>query len=314
MKIVAGSGQTIVVIATVHAENEELAGTMTLEQVTSETGEPVLRVIYPVDRYSRYRFPGGDDGGSFLGGLFGDSSTSAKYAGHKVKVTRHDGVLLYADVEVQVPRRAVNATFRNVVGPLRGEDIEGTLLFDASSGDVTLARVRGDVKADTGSGDVKASDLQGSYSCDTGSGDCDLTGFTGEKISCDTGSGDIKLRSATADRIDLDTGSGNIEAVEVDVVEFSADTGSGDVELGARGRRLSRVAADTGSGDVTLRLDPDATFEAKADQGSGDLVVRYSDAQPILNRREVIGYRRGDARIRIQVDTGSGDVVIEPGS
>ena len=314
MKVVTGSGQNIVAIATVHAENEDLAGMLKIEQVTSETGGPVLRVIYPLDTYSRYRFPGGGDAGSFLGGLFGGSSTSTKYAGRKVKVSAHDGVLLYADVEVQVPRHTVDATFRNVVGPLKGEEVEGTLLFDSSSGDVTLARVRGKVKVDTGSGDVKASDVQGSFTCDTGSGDCDLTGFTGEEISCNTGSGDILVRSATADRIDLDTGSGDIEAVEADVVEFTADTGSGGIELEVRGRRLSRVAADTGSGDVTLRLDPDASFEARADQGSGDLVVRFSDAQPILNRKEVIGYRRGDERIKIKVETGSGDLVIEPGT
>lgn len=33
-----------------------------------------------------------------------------------------------------------------------------------------------------------------------------------------------------------------------------------------------------------------------------------------LKRREVVGYRRGDGRTRIDVDAGSGDLVIEPGS
>ena len=36
------------------------------------------------------------------------------------------------------------------------------------------------------------------------------------------------------------------------------------------------------------------------------------DAEPILKRREVVGYRRGDGRIKIEVDAGSGDVVLKP--
>lgn len=40
---------------------------------------------------------------------------------------------------------------------------------------------------------------------------------------------------------------------------------------------------------------------------------RFSDAQPIVHGKQVVGYRRGDGKIRIDVETGSGDVVIEPG-
>ena len=77
--------------------------------------------------------------------------------------------------------------------------------------------------------------------------------------------------------------------------------------------KLSKVTADTGSGDVTLQLGAKASFEVIANQGSGDLVNRYSDAQPIQKGRQVVGYRRGDAKTKIRVDTGSGDLVLEPG-
>jgi hypothetical protein len=42
-------------------------------------------------------------------------------------------------------------------------------------------------------------------------------------------------------------------------------------------------------------------------------LVHFKDAQPIVRHKEVIGYRRGDARTKIDVDTGSGDLMIEPG-
>ena len=50
----------------------------------------------------------------------------------------------------------------------------------------------------------------------------------------------------------------------------------------------------------------------RADQGSGDLVCRYDDARAIVEGRTVVGYTRGDGRIRITADTGSGDVIVAP--
>jgi hypothetical protein len=76
--------------------------------------------------------------------------------------------------------------------------------------------------------------------------------------------------------------------------------------------RLTRLKADTSSGNVRLRLGPEASFELKADVGGGAFVSHYADAAPVLRRRELVGYRRGDARVKISVDTGSGDLDIGP--
>ena len=314
MRVVPGAGRTVVAVATVHAESDALAGSMKLEQVAGRQGVPTLRVVYPLDEEKTLRYPGRHREGNILESMFGGSSTTTEYDGHKVKVSETGGVLLYADVEVQVPRHLDNAVFRNLVGFLEGNDLEGTILFDTASGDVTLATVKGQIKADTGSGNVKVTDATGSLSCDTGSGDCDLSGFDGDTLHCDVGSGDVTLRKARAHRLDINAGSGDVRVTEGDVEEFLADTGSGDIHLENHGRRLVRVKADTGSGDVVLRLAPDATFEAMADQGSGDITMRYKDAQPIVRHKEVIGYSRGDARTKIDVDTGSGDLTIEPGA
>ena len=316
MRVAPGTGPVLVAIATIHAENDDLATTMKFERVISEKGVPTLRVRYPLDQESTIRYPGRGTGGKgILEGFFGGSNTRTEYDGDRVKISDSQGVLLYADVEVQVPRhRLADATFRNHVGPLEGHDVEGRIVFDTASGDVSLARVRGEIKADTGSGDVQASDLEGAFVCDTGSGNCDVTGFKGEKISCDVGSGDVTIRSVDAKLVDVDTGSGDVRVVDGDIEAFQADTGSGDVRLESRGARLTHVKADTGSGDVTLRLSAGASFEALADQGSGDINMGFKDAQAIVRHKEVIGYRRGDARIKIEVDTGSGDLTIEPGA
>ncbi len=314
MRIVPGTGKTVVAIATVHAESDDLAAAVTFEQVTGKKGEPVLRVRYPLDRHSTIRFATGEDGG-FLTRLIGAGCyTNTEYDGRKVKVSGNTGTLIYTDVEVRLPRGPVDAKLKNLVGNLSGRDVTGTLVFDSASGDIDLEKVSGDIKADTGSGDVKARNLDGTFTCDTGSGNCDVRGFKGDRLLCDTGSGDINLENISAKLVDADTGSGDVRAVGADLETFKADTGSGDVRLENPGTRLIKVVADTGSGNVVLRLAADASFEALADQGSGEILVHYKDAQPILKNKELLGYRRGDAKISIDVDTGSGDLLIEPAS
>lgn len=161
MRVAPGTGSVLVAIATIHAEDEDLANAMKFERVLDEKGIPTLRVRYPLDQEDSIRYPSrrSEDHG-FLESFFGGSNTRTKYDGEQVKVSDHQGVLLYADVEVQVPRqRLAGATFRNHVGPIEGHDVEGKIVFDSGSGDVSLARVRGEIKADTGSGDVKANDV-----------------------------------------------------------------------------------------------------------------------------------------------------------
>jgi lia operon protein LiaG len=141
---------------------------------------------------------------------------------------------------------------------------------------------------------------------------CEVADFSGDKLMCDTGSGRVRISSTTARAILIDSGSGNVVLENTDADELNIDTGSGNLELTSPSRRLTHLRADTGSGNVKLRLSANASFEARADLGSGEIVNGYTDAQPIVEDREVVGYRRGDGRIRIDVDTGSGNLVLEP--
>lgn len=327
MRIAAGSGDAVVAVATIHAETEELANAVRFEKVEGATGVATFRVRYPYELSTSFRYPDMNRGehskGSthesvhgWLGSLLGlGSNTTTKYDGQHVKISDASGVLVYADVEIRVPRRAQDGAFRNLVGRIEAAEVSGTkLLFDTASGSITLDKIEGDVRADAGSGDVKASRLRGSFTCDTGSGDCDLDGFDGDAVRCDVGSGDVRLSSVTAHQVRTDAGSGDVRAMDIDAEEIVTDSGSGDVELSARGGRLVRVKSEAGSGDLKLRLGADASFEAYADQGSGEIVNRYGDAQPIVKDKQVIGYRRGSAKTRIEFDSGSGDLVLEPGS
>lgn len=300
MQVRATGGSKVTVVATVHAETDALADAMKLEQVVGEKGEPALRVIYPE---RRVRYP--------QGGSWGTSDS--KYdGGVRYTVSAHGGPLLYADLVVEVPQGAIDGRFRNVVGNLAAEGLNGHVLLGTASGDVSAVRLKGDIKADTGSGNVNASDLSGRFNCDTGSGDCSLQRFAGELLVLDTGSGEIRVSGAKATSVKADTGSGEISLQLTDTRHIVADTGSGGVEIDCQCGDLTRVKVDTGSGDVTLRVPDGAGFELRADQGSGDLESAFKDAEAITRRREVVGYRRGNAQARIDVDTGSGDVRIGP--
>ncbi|MDD5563313.1 MAG: DUF4097 family beta strand repeat-containing protein [Thermoanaerobaculaceae bacterium] len=320
MTVVAGDGATVVAVATVHADDAALADAMRFEQVRDENGVPVLRLIYPLDRERTIRYDARDEGrhhGSRdhgLGWLFGlgwDGS-ELKYDGRRVRVSSSSGALLFADIVVTVPRRALSVTFKNHVGAISADGIEGRILLDTGRGGVTARRLKGEIKADTGSGDVLAEDLAGSFTCDTGSGACDVTGFDGKELSCDTGSGEVRIRRAKADLILADTGSGRIVVEEADAGEFRGDTGSGGIDAEFVGANLRRVKADTGSGHVSVRLPADATFEVSADQGSGGLHCGFADATAVKSDHKTVGFRRGDGKVLISIDTGSGSANVDP--
>lgn len=302
MVVKPGDVSRVVVVATVHAEDDDLASSVRVEEVRGEAGRPTLRVRYPLSRERRLRAP------SHVSG-----STELEYDGYRVRVSRRSGVLLWADVEVTVPRQRLDATYRNLVGPLDAADLQGTILLDGASGNVRAARLDGRVTLDTGSGDVRAEACRGELRCDTGSGLCEIVEFAGDRLSLDTGSGDVTADRVKARSLQADTGSGRIRVLAADVEELTADTGSGGVDAEITGSRLRRVAADTGSGSVRLTLPPDASFDLVADQGSGEIRCDFDDARAITKGREVVGYRRGSGDIRITADTGSGDVVIRPG-
>jgi len=314
MVVRQGTGSRVVVTATVHGEDQKAAALLRLEEVRdSKTGQPTLRVQYPLSDHTSYRYGGDDrnDSGGFFASLFSGNST-VTYDGTRVTVSGGRGLALYADLVVEIPRGA-SGTFNNAVGKIEGSGVEGTLRFDSGSGDITLRDFKGEVVADTGSGDVNASSGHGSFKCNTGSGDCTLKTFAGERLDLDTGSGDINVTDSSSRFVKADTGSGSVHVDVADSEEISADTGSGDVSVEAAGANLARIKADTGSGSVDLKLPRNAGFEMKADTGSGDVTSDFDDATAIMVRRKVKGFRRGDLKVKIDVDTGSGDVSVGPG-
>jgi len=312
MTVRQGTGSKVVVTATVHGADQRTADLLRLEEVRDrKTGHPTLRVQYPLDQHTSFRYGRDNNNGGFFERMF-SGNTTVTYDETRVTVNGSRGLALYADLVVEIPRGA-SGTFKNAVGTIEGSGVEGTLKFDSGSGDISLGDFKGEVVADTGSGDVNATSGRGSFKCDTGSGDCTLKGFEGDSLSLDTGSGDINVTDSAARVVSADTGSGSILIEVSNTEEVDTDTGSGDVTLDLGGSKLARVSADTGSGDVTVKLQRNLGFELRTDVGSGEVSSAFTDATAVMQRQKVKGYRRGDLQVKIDVDTGSGDVSVGPG-
>jgi hypothetical protein len=343
IEIVPGQGNQIVVDATVHAEAGSAAETQRLLQdmkwVKShdKKGREEWALSYPVEKYRSYVYPNGkgkdDDLPAFLS-IFGagGSQTTTTYRGERVHIygsKRSSAPTLYTDLRIALPAGG-NLAIRNVVGPVRGGDLEGALGIDTGSGRVEIASHSGQLAIDTGSGDVIVGSAKGETSIDTGSGDVIVKRFVGNgsvdtgsgnvtvqrisagKLSIDTGSGDVTLQDGVAGKVVAETGSGGVKVIAVEVEELSAETGSGDVVLQSSLARARRVTAETGSGDIDIAAGPDASFDIASDQGSGGLTVGYADAVLRKAGRKVVGAKRGDGRTVIRVETGSGDCTIGP--
>jgi Putative adhesin len=311
MRVTVGATDALIVVATVHAQDDALASSVRLEEVRGDGGVATLRVRYPAtSRVLHYPRRHGDVGWNGFP-FFGDSNTE-RYDGRRYRVSSRHGTLLYADVEVQLPARIAAATFFEPVGELEAAGLEGKLSFRVESADLRLDRLRGEVEANGTSGDTRASHISGTWRSEFSSGDCEIERFDGSSATFHTSSGDIAGRGIVAERLSIESSSGDARIRDADVREIEAHASSGDLSFAFTGSRLARVRAEASSGDVHLALAPDAAFHAEGDQSSGEMRVRFEDGERRYRRGDLVSFRRGSGGAEIRVTTSSGDFTIDP--
>ena len=341
LELVRAEGKQVVVDATIHAQGDSARETQSLLQMKwvkaeDRHGREEWTLSYPVNDYKGFAYPRpgakAAEESWFLGWLESKGHTSTTYRGERIRIygqKTSSAPILYADLKIALPAGS-NVVVRNVVGAVRGGQLEGTLLVDTGSGRVDIAAYDGQLTVDTGSGDVTLGSCRGETSIDTGSGDVVVRRMVGngkvdtgsgdvvvEKVSAgrlyiDTGSGDVTVREGSAGRVIADTGSGSVRVMGVELEELEADTGSGDVVIQSSLAQARRISADTGSGDIEIHAGPNASFDIESEQGSGELIVGYNDAQLRKDGRKVVGARRGNGKTVIRVETSSGDCSIHP--
>src|SRR5438270_519474 len=105
-----------------------------------------------------------------------------------------------------------------------------------------------------------------------------------------------------------ETGSGGLELRNVRG-SLQAQAGSGNIK--ADGEATGGWTVHTGSGSVQLRLPQNASFDLNAHTGSGSINLSHPvTVQGSIGRKEVRG-KVGGGGVPIEVQTGSGSIVIE---
>jgi hypothetical protein len=271
-------------------------------------GYETLRVIYPEDVISLPEWGRGwnttlrvrDDG------TFGDDSRWRR-DGREVRITgRGRGLEAYADLRVMVPA-GKRVWLHWGVGKVFVTNVDGVIVVQAASADVSAERTRGMLKLDTGSGEIVVSDASGDVKLESGSGEITGTNIRGDVIKIETGSGTITLTGVAAPRIGVETGSGDITVTGAKGDELSFETGSGNIDV-ALTATFQRMAIETGSGNVTLRVPPTIGAEVDLDTGSGEFDLGGLTMQVRRLQEDHISGTIGDGRGRLSIETGSGNV------
>ena len=192
-------------------------------------------------------------------------------------------------------------------GNISVSDVAGTVEAGTGSGSVHVANIGSGVRAHTGSGDIEIDGAKGNVWARTGSGSVRATnvagGFDGE-----TGSGHLVLEQSAPGAVRAETGSGGLELRNVHG-SLQAQAGSGNIK--ADGEATGGWMVHTGSGSVELRLPQNASFDLNAHTGSGSINLSHPvTVQGNLGRKEVRG-KVGNGGVPVEVQTGSGNIVIE---
>jgi|SRR5690242_14832370 DUF4097 and DUF4098 domain-containing protein YvlB len=175
------------------------------------------------------------------------------------------------------------------------------------SGNVRVSEIGSGVRAHSGSGSIEIDGVKGSVYARAGSGSIRATNVTGG-FDGETGSGHLSLEQTGQGSVRAETGSGGLELRNVHG-SLQADTGSGSIK--ADGEATGEWRLHTGSGSVQLRLPQNASFNLNARTGSGSINLNHPvTVEGSIGRKEIHG-KVGSGGVPVQVETGSGNIVID---
>jgi DUF4097 and DUF4098 domain-containing protein YvlB len=185
--------------------------------------------------------------------------------------------------------------------------ISGPAEIGTGSGSIKVSDIGSGVRAHSGSGNIQIDGVKSSVFARAGSGSIHATnvagGFDGE-----TGSGYLTLEQTAPGSVRAETGSGGVELRNVRG-SLQAQAGSGSIK--AEGDATGEWVVHTGSGSVQLRLPQSASFDLNAHTGSGSISLNHPvTVQGSIGKKEVRG-KVGGGGVPVEVQTGSGDIVID---
>lgn len=168
-------------------------------------------------------------------------------------------------------KNGVNLSVDNSSGNIEAGDIEAEKYsFEASSGDIDLEGVLGNMKVSTTSGDIEIREARGRLDVETTSGDQELENIIGS-LDFESTSGEVSIRGFECDIIGEAT-SGDISLYDGSGM-LKLRTTSGEIE-GSRIKLTGDAEFRANSGDIEMELAnslEEMSFDLEA--SSGDLRV-----------------------------------------
>lgn len=177
----------------------------------------------------------------------------------------------------------------------------GDFLFDTADAPTAI-------RGKSGSGDVVIESSSKTVVVSAGSGDVSVAlNGSADEARLETGSGDLKF-SGSATLLILRTGSGDVSA-RASAQSALLRSGSGDIR--ARWSDLAAgavIKATAGSGDVLFYFPAGTSLGGVLSTGSGEVVSPFPAM--LGGDRHVFHLAGGTGSVRLDVDTGSGDLIL----
>jgi hypothetical protein len=301
----------------VEASSEEAAEAIRdAIELKSETvdGRQVIRVVYPVRRHSAFRLPRSEREGvmdRWVTPLVRKNTVSTVYDDHTVEIGAAKGAAAVAvNLKVTVPLD-VHASFRQVVGSLRGVGLRGDLSFEAVDGQILTEQIYGSLQVRTGGGEVLVRKFGGkSFRLQTASGNVTLIDVKADTAELLTGAGRIEADGITTASLKIDSGAGAVFLDGVDSEKIRVESQSGEVDVAARITRTREASIISRVGNVTFRVNPTTPFELTAESENGSVKHRNLSAEVIDEEKNSIHLIRGKGGAALEIRTGKGSVVI----
>lgn len=185
------------------------------------------------------------------------------------------------EVAIRVPR-AFQVDVRTSAGPVRVEDVGGSVRVRTDTGDIEVRGAEGPVRLRTEEGILRVSETLGSVDARTGDGAVHVHAVTGD-VDVRTGNGPVEVERVSG-RVDARSDKGGIELVDVGgPVEVKTERGA----VFASFVDDPAGAIETRRGPVEVALPADTSAQLETRVPRGELDVAQS-----LGAREA---RNGDA-------------------
>jgi DUF4097 and DUF4098 domain-containing protein YvlB len=183
------------------------------------------------------------------------------------------------------------------------------------SGDARVIGARGEVEVGTVSGDIEVGDAGGLTTLNSVSGDMTVERVSGD-LAVTTVSGDVQVRDVRGD-VRARSVSGELELRGITARSVTVGSTSGDVVYEGGFQAGGRYEFTSHSGDVRLVLPEDASAEFSVQTFSGSLDTAFPVTLGGGARRgarpRTLDFTLGQGGARVQVQTFSGDAVLERG-